>query len=202
MIDVLHLTDPGSDSCAAAGRRVDDPPLGVDPDAGLVAQARRDPARFLALYDRHFARIHRYARLRLDEPAKAEDVTSEVFLTALAKLVEFRGRGSFAAWLFRIAQNAVRSAHRTGPLTLHCEVLELPDKGPGPEEQALSAERAEALRRLLASLKPEHRDLIALRYGAGLSYQEIGDLVGLSAGAARVAVHRILTDLRGRYDHD
>ena len=60
------------------------------------------PSRFLALYDRHFARIHRYARLRLDEPAKAEDATSEVFLTALAKLESFSAGaasppGSFAS---------------------------------------------------------------------------------------------------------
>src|ERR1700750_700176 len=84
----------------------------VDPDAALVAAALEEPRRFLALYDRYFDRVLGYVRLRIRDAATCEDVTSTVFTTALAQLGRFRGDGSFAAWLFQIARNAVRDAHR------------------------------------------------------------------------------------------
>ena len=202
MDDALHWAGTGS-AADEADSLAERPAAAEDPDAALVARARADPARFLALYERHFARVHRYVRLRLPDRASAEDVTSEVFLTALAKLAEFRGEGSFGAWLLRIAQNAARATRRARPpSTLDCEALELPDAAPGPEEQALSHERTDELRRLLASLKEDQQDLIALRYGAGLPYEEIAAVLGMSSGAARVAVHRLLSELRERYDHD
>lgn len=174
-----------------------------DPDAALVAEARRDPSRFLALYDRHFARVHRYVRLRVGESAAAEDVTSDVFMTALSKIGEFRGDGAFGAWLFRIAQNAVRGAHRRRPpARLDDEALAVRDEGPSPEDEVVSRERAAELRELLAGLRSDQQDLLALRYGVGLPYSEIGQVLGMSAGAARVAVHRILEDLRERYSYD
>jgi RNA polymerase sigma-70 factor (ECF subfamily) len=203
MDDALQwLGSSGHRSAQAAACDKDDHVV-EDPDAGLVAEARQDPARFLALYDRHFARVHSYVRVRIGEPASAEDVTSEVFLTALTRLGDFRGEGSFGAWLFRIAQNAVRAAYRQHPTAvLDGQAAALRDDAPGPEEQALSRERVAELRRLLAALRPEQQDLLALRYGAGLAYREIGELLGTSSGAARVAVHRILEDLRERYPHD
>ena len=84
----------------------------LDPDVAHVAAAKGDPAAFVALYDRYFDQVFGYVRLRIGDRATSEDVTSQVFVTALAKLDGFRGRGPFAAWLFRIAHTAVRSAQR------------------------------------------------------------------------------------------
>lgn len=191
----------------------DDPPAGGDPDAALVDAARRDPARFLALYDRYFPRIHGYVRLRVRDAATCEDVTSHVFMTALAKIDTFRRGGSFGAWLFRIAQNAVNDVYRGqrtglagvagGAIDDVDEVIQsLPDRGPGPEEWALAEERRVQLRALVGTLRPEQQHLLALRYGAGLSFDEIGRAVGKSAVAVRVGVHRALGELRRRYPHD
>src|SRR6266516_7631689 len=96
----------------------------VDPDAELVAAARAEPGAFLALYDRYFERVLAYARLRIRDAATCEDVTSHVFTTALAQLPRFRGEGSFAGWLFRIARNAVNDVQRK------------PAGGPLPDEAA------------------------------------------------------------------
>jgi RNA polymerase sigma-70 factor (ECF subfamily) len=177
---------------------------GADPDAALVAAAQGDPTRFVALYDRYVARVHGYVRVRIRDAATCEDVTSQVFTTALAKLAGFRGGGSFGAWLFRIAQNAVHDVYRrqrVDPLPV-AALDALRDGAPGPEEQALAEERAERLRTLLATLPPEQQHLLALRYGAGLSFEEIGRVVGKSTVAARVSIHRILQDLRRRYPYD
>lgn len=84
----------------------------ADPDADLVLAARERPREFLALYDRYFDRVLGYARLRVRDAATCEDVTSQVFTTALEQLGRFRGQGSFAGWLFQIARNAVRDVQR------------------------------------------------------------------------------------------
>ena len=84
----------------------------IDPDTGLVAAARAQPREFLALYDKYFDRVLGYVRIRISDPATCEDVTSQVFTTALERLDRFRGHGSFAGWLFQIARNAARDVHR------------------------------------------------------------------------------------------
>jgi RNA polymerase sigma-70 factor, ECF subfamily len=172
----------------------------VDPDVDLVAAAREEPRLFLALYDRYFDRVLGYARLRIRDEATCEDVTSAVFTTALAKLDRFRGDGSFAGWLFQITRNAVHDVHRRPRLE------QLPREAarsePDVAEQFLARERAAELRSVLGMLRPEQQHLLALRYGAGLPFEEIAEITGASPGTARVRVHRALEQLRQRYPHD
>lgn len=174
--------------------------LPADPDAELVAAARAEPRAFLHLYDRYFDRILGYVRIRIRDAATCEDVTSHVFVTALAQLGRFRARGTFAGWLFQIARNAVYDVQRQ-------RVVEpLPDERvatePGPEERLLERERSDRLRSLVRSLPTEQQDLLALRYGAGLGYDEIGVILDAAPGTVRVRVHRILEELRRRYPND
>jgi len=172
----------------------------VDPDAALVAAAREEPREFLALYDRYFDRVLGYARLRIRDDATCEDVTSTVFTTALAQLGRFRGDGSFAGWLFQIARNAVRDVHRrppSEPLPLDAVCAE-----PDVEERLLACERAAQLRAVVSLLAPEQQHLLALRYGAGLAFDEIGAIVGAAPGTVRVRMYRIVEELRRRYPHD
>jgi RNA polymerase sigma-70 factor (ECF subfamily) len=123
-----------------------------------------------------------------------------VFTTALAQLGRFRGEGSFAGWLFQIARNAVRDVHRR---PLH---EPLPQEAAGSEpdvaERFLARERAAELHALLHQLEPDQQHLLALRYGAGLAFDEIGAALGAAPGTVRVRVHRILEELRRRYPHD
>jgi RNA polymerase sigma-70 factor (ECF subfamily) len=181
-------------------------PVRSDPDADLVAAAQADPAHFRDLYHRYFRRIHGYVRLRLRDRATCEDVTSQVFLSALAQIANFRGDGSFAAWLFRIAQHAVQRALQAQErLAPPCDapaqdpMAELPDSAPGPEEHLLVNERREELRALLATLEPAQQHALALRFGAGLSTAEVARLLGKSPVATRVMLHRTLLQLRRRY---
>lgn len=172
----------------------------VDLDAELVAAARADPSEFLALYDRYFDRVLGYVRLRIRDGATCEDVTSHVFTTALAQLGRFRGEGSFAGWLFQIARNAVRDVQRQRPTEPFVE--ERAAVGPTPEERILERERAEQLHALIRLLRPEQQHLLALRYGAGLAFDEIGAIVDSAPATVRVRMHRILEELRRRYPHD
>ena len=172
----------------------------VDPDAALVAAAREEPQAFLALYDRYFDRVLGYVRLRIRDEPTCEDVASTVFTTALAQLRRFRGDGTFAGWLFQIARNAVRDIQRKPAFVPF--LYEATASEPGPEERFLAYERAAQLHGLIGLLEPEQQHLLALRYGAGLAFDEIGAIVGAAPGTVRVRVHRILEQLRGRYPHD
>jgi len=197
---------PDAPAARSGGGRRLWPLATVDPDREFVAAAQHDPTCFLALYDRHFARVHGYVRLRIRDRATCEDVTSAIFATALAKINTFHGGGTFGAWLFRIAQRAVYDVYRGGhgreqPLVEETLAL-LPDTGLGPEEQALAGEQSARLRSLVGALRPEQQHLLALRYGAGLTPAEIGRVVGKSPVAVRVSLHRTVGELRRRYPHD
>ncbi len=178
---------------------------GDDAEVALVRAAQRDPREFAALYELYFQRVFGYVRVRIADRASCEDVTSQIFARALDKLASFRGRGSFAAWLFRIAQNAVRDEQRRGRrvVAVPAEALDasLGAEVP-PEAHAIARERRAHLRAALAELEHDKQHVIALRYGAGLNYEEIGGLLGIRAGTARVRLHRALGDLQGRYDDE
>jgi RNA polymerase sigma-70 factor (ECF subfamily) len=176
------------------------PGRAVDPDAELVATARQEPQAFLALYDRYFDRVLGYVRMRIRDESLCEDVTSTVFTTALAQLRRFRGDGTFAGWLFQIARNAVHDIQRrpvAAPL-----IADATSSEPDLEERFLAYERAAHLHTLIRQLAPEQQHLLALRYGAGLAFDEIGAIVDAAPGTVRVRMHRILEQLRRRYRHD
>jgi RNA polymerase sigma-70 factor (ECF subfamily) len=173
-----------------------------DPDAELVSKAKTDASEFLALYERYFTRVLGYVRVRISDRAGVEDVTSQIFTTALSKLDSFRGSGPFAAWLFKIAGNAVRDEQRRTrhPTTGISEALAdgLATDEPGPEELLFARERRAHLRRLLSGLRPDQQHLLALRYGAGMGFEELAVILGTRTGTARVRVHRVLEELRRR----
>jgi RNA polymerase sigma-70 factor (ECF subfamily) len=76
---------------------------------------------------------------------------------------------------------------------------EIPADQPSPPAEALRHERLVHLRAVVSSLKPEQQSLLALRYGAELESREIGEVLGKSAVAVRVALHRTVAELRRRY---
>jgi RNA polymerase sigma-70 factor (ECF subfamily) len=177
------------------------PLLPADPDAELVAAAREDPHAFLALYEQYFDRVLGYVRLRLHDQATCEDVTSQTFTTALEQLARFRGDGPFAAWLFRIARNAVNDVGRRPRLVPLPEELDPADDAE-LDQALLERERSRRLRALVAELEPERQHLLALRYGAELSYEQIAAILDVAPGTLRVRLHRLLDDLRRRYPDD
>ncbi len=155
---------------------------------------------FAALYDRYYAAVYRYVRYRVDSAADAEDLTSETFFRALDRLHTYRPeRGSFAVWLFAIARNLVNSHHRrrarrrTLPLE---QASDLPDPSPGPEHRALFCAQQAALHSALARLSDRDRDLLALKFAAGLSHREIARLTGLRENHVGVILYRALRRLR------
>ncbi|MFB9377327.1 RNA polymerase sigma factor ShbA [Kineococcus gynurae] len=148
-------------------------------------------------------RVHRYCRARLGRlpgaDQAAEDAAQEVCIAVLTALPRYKDTGRpFEAFVYRIAANKVadaqRAAYRTPVPT--DEVPDTVSDEPGPEQLALDAFDAETVGRLLDHLPAKLREIITLRVGAGLSAEETGKSLDMTAGAVRVAQHRAMQRLR------
>ena len=190
----------------------------LDRDRGLVEAARRDPARFDALYRKYLAQVYSFAFYELRDHHAAEDATERVFMKALAGLPRFEERvddfatadgpvtdaSTFRVWLFRIARNVVANEHRHDrrrPMAPLEDALGLssPDD---IAEAAVAREAGSAAWQAVARLPEDRRRAVILRFVDEMSTTEIAAVLGRSEGAVRVLLHRALrsvaADLRGQ----
>jgi RNA polymerase sigma-70 factor, ECF subfamily len=147
--------------------------------------------------------VVRYCRARLGRISghyhAADDVAQEVCIAILSALPRYQDMGRpFASFVFGIASHKVADAKRVAARqAIPTEDLpDGPDDRPGPEETAVAYIEAEHARALLARLPAHQRELLVLRVLSGMSAEETGRALGMSAGAVRVAQHRALARLR------
>ena len=170
----------------------------------LTAQAAGgQPAAIETLLRQIRPMVLRYCRARLGRVygnyQAADDVAQEVCIALLSALPRYRDMGRpFASFVFGIAAHKVADAKRSAAsLAIPTEDLpDGPDQRPGPEEIAVAYLEADRARALLARLPVNQRQLLVLRLLSGLSAEETGHALGMSAGAVRVAQHRALARLR------
>lgn len=170
-------------------------------EARIMAAARVDLAQFAPLYDRYFPRIYGYCLRRVESEEAAEDLTSIIFTRALRGLHNYRD-GSVAAWLFRIAHNAVANHYRDRhpQVSFEQHEIDLPDGSEEPLHHVLELEQQEAIHELVRSLPTDQQELLALKIAGGLTAEEVGAILNKSAGAVRVELHRIIKRLRLQYE--
>jgi RNA polymerase sigma-70 factor, ECF subfamily len=170
-------------------------------DAGerlLVEAAQRDPAKFGALYDIHFERIYAFVARRVRDRDKVEDLTSEVFQKALANLKSYEWRGApFAAWLFRIAANAISDQFKRAAREPD-SADDPPETSKEPEQEVVEA-RAR-LFRLVERLPAEQRRVVFERFVEQRSIREIAQQLGKSEGAVKQLQFRALEKLRSQME--
>jgi RNA polymerase sigma-70 factor (ECF subfamily) len=175
----------------------------------VVRAARRDPDATQALLTQLRPGLVRYCRARLGRIggayATADDVAQEVCLALLRALPTYRDVGKpFAAFVYGIAAHkvadaqraAVRDAAVTAADATIGDLAEKPSSEPGPEQRAIGTDLARRLSGLLAKLPETQREIILLRVAVGLSADEVGEVVGMTAAAVRVAQARALAKLR------
>jgi RNA polymerase sigma-70 factor (ECF subfamily) len=144
--------------------------------------------------------VYSYVAGLLRDRSAAEDVTAAAFERAYRKRARFDSRrGTHRAWLFGIARNAaldeLRRRRRTAELA-----TEPADDTAAPDEQAETGLRRAALRTAMAELEPRERELVALKFFAGLSNSEIADVLGVSESNAGTRLHRTIQKLRRACD--
>ncbi len=168
-------------------------------DAKLVEHARQNPDAFGVLYRRYLTPLYRYLYRRLGNTHDAEDLTAQVFAEALEGLVarRYREGGCFIAWLFTIARRRTVDFYRQRP-------VEQLDDPPSPEPSLVAAvEKGEDLQRLthlLAQLDEDRQELLRMRFSAGLSFAEIGQIEGRSEAAVKMMIYRTLEHLREQWE--
>jgi RNA polymerase sigma-70 factor (ECF subfamily) len=164
---------------------------------------------FAEQYEAYLARVLNYMRMRVDQEALAQDLAAETFERALTHIDTLRDRGAFGGWLFRIARNVVAAHYRGRRATVSLELAEghaaldpvTTDLG-SAESEVVHSEELAALRRTLSVLSEREREIVRLRFVAGLSHRAIGKAMGLRAGNVAVIVYRALRKLRARLERE
>ncbi|HXT36794.1 MAG TPA: sigma-70 family RNA polymerase sigma factor [Chloroflexota bacterium] len=175
----------------------------AEQSGALRVEPRRDGG-LDALYQATHQKLYAYLRSRADGDAEAADLTQQVYLLAL-RAWERRpaNPAAYVPWLFVIARNAATDLGRrrrecvsweTLPEALH------PRAGENDESRMIRREALASLAELVAALPPAKRELLALRFGADLSYAEIAIVIGKREGAIKQEMSRLLRQLRERYD--
>jgi len=178
----------------------------------LVDAARTgDEGAIAELYNAYFPRVYRYMLARTGNVGDAEDLTEDVFIRVLDALGRFEWRQApFSAWIFRIAHNAIVShQRRDGARGRQAPLLPtLPVKAQGPEEMVEARLTLDEVMRATENLPDAQRQVIALRFGAGLSVAETARALGKGEGNVKVIQHKAIAKLRellvdkGHDDHE
>jgi RNA polymerase sigma-70 factor, ECF subfamily len=173
------------------------PPVqAADEDAILILEAQHNPAQFQVLYERWAAPIYRYFLFRTGDQPNAEDLTSQLFLSAYQALPRYIHRGHFAAWLFTIARHLALDFHRTHGRELP---LELAEQAPAPLDllaDAAHSDEIRSLRRLIVSLPEEEQELIRLRYVGELSFADMAVVLSRKEDAVKKSLYRLQARLQ------
>jgi RNA polymerase sigma-70 factor (ECF subfamily) len=168
------------------------PRAGGRREAALVRDAQHGSADALEeLFRRHWRRAHRAAYLVIGDAVAAEDVAQESFLAAIRALDRFDRRRPFGPWLHRITLNRAIDHARARSLRPESELTSAGDVA-GPEGRELSDELVAAL----ATLAPEHRAVVVLRYVLEYTPGEISRMLGVPRGTVNSRLRRGLDRLR------
>jgi RNA polymerase sigma-70 factor (ECF subfamily) len=168
----------------------------------LLTQVRQlDPGALAQIHDCFYDPIFRYARYRTGDDQIAEDTASEVFLRLLDALQAGKAPNtSLRGWLFSTASHIVsdhfRHHYRFRKDDLEAHATLPASAETDPEYQLQTHLTHEQLQTTLAQLTPEQQHVVALRFGQGLSHQQVGQLLGKSEGAVKLLQFRALKALR------
>jgi RNA polymerase sigma-70 factor, ECF subfamily len=167
----------------------------------LIVDAAKagDQAALSELYTLYFPRVYRYILARTGNTYDAEDLAEEVFMKVLEAIDRFQWREApFSAWLFRIAHNALISQRRkdgvrgrSGPLS---DGLALDLQG--PDEMVANRLALNEIMDAAAKLPEAQRQVITLRFAAGLSVAETARAMNKGEGNVKVIQHKAIAKLR------
>jgi len=185
----------------------------------LVARAKQgNREAFDVLVERYTPQVYNISLRITGSREEAEDCVQEAFLRAFTALRRFRGEAAFSTWLYRVAVNVANDARRRlrGQPLRASELAggdpdaSTPDlegvgespggKGDGPEESLVEAERREVVIEAIRTLPEHHRTVIVLYDLQGLSYEEIGRVVGARVGTVKSRLNRARLALKERLE--
>ena len=152
----------------------------------MQAFKRGEGPAFRELFDRYKNPIYGFVKRRVGDPARAEEITQDVFMALVQSRNGYEVRSSFRTYLYRIAMNRVASEHRKDK-----EKSDPPDVAASGELSVV-----QQVRNALEKIEPEQKQVVMLREYEGLSYQEIAEVLKVPVGTVRSKLFRAKLALR------
>ncbi|MHC4389037.1 MAG: RNA polymerase sigma factor [Planctomycetota bacterium] len=146
-----------------------------------------DRSAFAELIEQYQAPLRYFVARLLEDPEMAEDILQDTWLTVIRKIHTLRQLETFSAWLYRIARNKVY-----GELRKKKALRVLQEDAPVPndnQEPNFSPEDAARVHECLERLKPEHKEVLLLRFLEQMSYEQISQVIDRKAGTVRSRIH-------------
>ncbi len=173
-------------------------------DQQLILAAKKDPRAFGALYNKYFEQIYLFVFKRVQDEAIAGDVCQDAMLKAMHNIRKYEDRGyPFSAWLYRIASNEVNLFFRSQKKMFTVEVEDKHLKSVMMEVkigQIEDEDDQEKLIKVLSNLKPEHSEIIELRFFMQYSFKDIAEFYNITEANAKMRLYRILDKLKKTWD--
>jgi RNA polymerase sigma-70 factor, ECF subfamily len=165
----------------------------------MAASSDQQTARFRALALPLLSYLHRLALALTANRSRADDLVQETYLRALRYFASYQGE-DFKPWMAAIMRNIHRTKSAPAAISTEDEWLaQLPDPAPNPEQTAVTAERAQQLRALMAGLPEALREVLILREYGDLSYSQIANMLAIPTGTVMSRLSRARDDLRNAW---
>lgn len=168
--------------------------------ASRVAESEEDI--FAQLYQEHIYAVFNYCLYRVGDAVVAEDLTADIFERAWRARRRFNAhQAKFSTWLFTIVRRRVidwqrrQGRHRMVPLD-----EQLRSTLPGPDTLTLETEDQHRLHQLIQNLPHDAQDLLAMKFGAGMTNRQIAEVLDKSETAVGSALHRLVRKLRLQWE--
>ena len=164
----------------------------------MVLAAQQDRKKFSALYNKYFKEIFLFILKKTADETLAAELSSNTFMKAMVNLTKYRDMGfPFSSWLYRIASNEVYKYYRDNNKVQEVEIndrdavtflveLEIED----------NTNHVNHLMKCLSEMKEDQSDLIEMRYFEKLSFNEIGEVLGITGNNAKIKVYRAIDKLK------
>jgi RNA polymerase sigma-70 factor (ECF subfamily) len=173
-------------------------------EAVIEAGKQGDHDAFAALFEAHKDRVYSIALRFSGDPAAAMDIAQDTFLKLLSAIKDFRGEASFDSWVYRLVVNSCldqkRRTRRWVP-AVEDFLSALRASGESVLQRMLRAEMQHGVQQVVATLPPEQRIVVILRYTEALSYDEIGEILGCPPGTVASRLNRAHKVLERRLSH-
>ncbi|HKK54148.1 MAG TPA: RNA polymerase sigma factor [Patescibacteria group bacterium] len=152
---------------------------------------------FGPLYDKYIKKIYNYLYYRVPDKAVAEDVCSQTFIKALKAINSYsENKGTFSAWLYRIAKNNLIDYYRAYKNDLNVDDLWYLEDDTDIESTADKKVKLDKIKNCLNHLKKEQKEIIILRVWDELTYSEIAEIVDKSETSCKMIFSRSLEKIK------
>lgn len=154
---------------------------------------------FGSLYDYYQPRIYRFVLIKVSRREDAEDLTHQVFLNAWQNIGSYKYLGfPFSSWLYKIARNQVIDFYRTRHAETSLEKVD-PERFIVPATAQFDATEKMEIEKVwmaMQNLKPEHKDVVVMRFIEDLPIKEVAIALEKSEGAVKLLQHRAIKELK------